>query len=92
MLISVSYITYMYNSVDKDPNQDLDTRGVRVYLFIEQATMGCIVFANVLFLVIRGVFKHKIDPESDLPTELQLPSIDTLIALRPLVNIFVNAV
>jgi hypothetical protein len=65
---------------------------VRVYLFIEQATIGCIVFANVLFLVIRSLLKHKIDPESDLPPELQLPSIDTLNALRPLVNIFLNAV
>ena len=82
----------MYNSVDTTVNHELDTNGVRIWLFIEQATMGAILLANILFLVLRSQFKHKIDPESDLPPELQLPSIDTLIALRPLVNIFVNAV
>ena len=49
-----------------------------------------IIIANVLFLLIRAFIKHKVHPEFKIEKKRQLQQIDTLKALAPLNDQFIN--
>jgi hypothetical protein len=52
-----------------------------------------VIVANIAFLVMRSLMKHKIEPVIDVAPELQTnSSVDTLMALRSLNNSFCNSV
>jgi hypothetical protein len=49
-----------------------------------------ILLSNALFLLIRAFVKHKVHPEFKIEKKRQLQQIDTLKALAPLADQFVN--
>ena len=55
--------------------------------------MVVVIVANISFLALRSLMKHKIEPVIDVAPELQTNSdVDTLVALRSLNNSFCNSV
>lgn len=60
---------------------------VYVWLQIEWVTFVAIIVSNVCFLLLRSCFHHKIRVE-DVPERMQLPGIDTIVAIQSIANQF----
>ena len=61
-----------------------------VFFFGEMVIFTMIIAANTVFMLFRSCFKHKLLPESKLPLDEQLRSVDTLVALKLVLNKFTN--
>jgi hypothetical protein len=60
---------------------------VYVWLQIEWVAFVAIIVSNVCFLLLRSCFHHKIRVE-DVPERMQLPGIDTIVAIQSIANQF----
>jgi hypothetical protein len=86
-LIKAGEMTYIIHW-QKVRSSTVDTIGT--FFLVEMLVTTNIIFANILFLFIRAFVKHKVHPEFKMEKKRQLQQIDTLKALAPIVDSFVN--
>jgi hypothetical protein len=65
-------------------------RAFEVYLWIEMYGFCAIIFSYVFFLLARSLTKHKLLAELEVPEHKRLPTIDSVIGLKMLADMFVN--
>lgn len=90
-LIQSGYCTYsIYRKQALDGDITPTTKTIGTFFFVEMLVTTNIIIGNALFLLIRAFFKHKVHPEFKIEKKRQLQQIDTLKALSPLLDQFIN--
>lgn len=89
LLITVYEMAYCY----PDPEQlgedgfNMALFGSFTYLLIEQVCVVFIIYANIIFMLLRGCCRHKVTYTS-LPAHRQIAEIDTIFVMKTLMNQF----
>ena len=79
-IIQVAWVNYETPTPDNSAN--LATGAIVTWFRIELACWFGIVVSNIIFMLLRGLFKHKIDHSTYMDESKKLPNIDTMIALH----------
>jgi hypothetical protein len=80
VIIQVAWVNYKTPTPDNSAN--LATGAIVTWFRIELACWFGIVISNIMFMLLRGLFKHKIDHSTYMDNSKKLPNIDTMIALH----------
>ena len=87
LIISVSYVNYT-TPAPATKTTSIVTGCVVTWFRIEMAVFFGIVFSNFAFMILRGIFKNKVDPSKYIDENKKLPNIDTLLALHEIGTAF----
>ena len=88
VLVNVAYV----NMYTPDPDSCREHKSALFIIWeqIEILTNFGFVFANIIFLALRGCFKHKVRIDAVVSDEMKFPEMDTLTALQRLSMNFTN--
>lgn len=60
-----------------------------LWLIIEWLAILGIMITNIVFLILRSCFRHKLQLDK-VPAKKQIPNQDTILALKMLINIYMS--
>jgi hypothetical protein len=87
LLITAYEMAYCYPTPDQFSLDNQSLLGSFTYLMIEQVCVVFIIYANTIFMLLRGCCRHKVT-HSSLPAHRQIAEIDTIFPMMALMNQF----